>query len=272
MDEALRPVDPKKGIDSSRSDSTRRFSDRVENYVKYRPGYPWEVLAHLRDVAGLTPESTVADIGSGTGISSRPFLEHGCVVFGIEPNPPMRQAAETLLSGFAKFHSVDGTAEFTTLPGGSVDLVAAGQAFHWFKPLAAKAEFRRVLRPNGKVALMWNCRKTTSTLFLQAYEQLLLDFATDYQAVRHENIDSRALTEFFGDGNYSLATFANQQSFDFPGLCGRLLSSSYAPVPGQPRHDPMMRALRDLFERYNREGRVSLDYDTQVYVGGIGAN
>jgi SAM-dependent methyltransferase len=272
MDETSQDPHVSKSIGRGRSDSTRRFSDRVENYVKYRPGYPLEALGHLRDVAGLTSESAVADVGSGTGISARLFLDHGCVVFGIEPNREMRQAADQMLKGIAKFHSIDGTAEATTLPDRSVDLVAAGQAFHWFNPAATQAEFRRILRPGGKVALMWNCRKTTGTPFLQAYEQLLLEFATDYQTVRHENVDAQALSSFFCTGNYLAATFANHQSFDFEGLRGRLLSSSYAPTPGQAMHDPMMGALRALFDRYSGGGRVSFDYDTQVFVGGIPAN
>jgi SAM-dependent methyltransferase len=268
MDEISQPAKAK-SIDASRSDPTRRFSDRVDNYVKYRPGYPPEVLSHLRGVAGLTPASTVADVGSGTGISSRLFLDYGCAVFGIEPNREMRQAAERLLNGFPKFHSIVGTAESTTLPNQSMDLVAAGQAFHWFDRARAKAEFRRVLRPGGKVALMWNCRKTTGLPFLEAYERLLLEFGTDYQSVRHENIDADALSSFYGHGNYAIANFANHQSFDLEGLRGRLLSSSYAPGPGHPNHDPMMRALTALFERSHAGGRVPVDYDTQVYVGDI---
>lgn len=271
MDEMLQSANVPQSIDGGRSDSTRRFSDRVDNYVKYRPGYPPEVLGHLRNMAGLTPDSTVADVGSGTGISARLFLNHGCTVFGVEPNREMRQAADRLLSGFPGFHSIDGTAEATTLPNHSMDMVAAGQAFHWFDPARAKAEFRRILRPGGKVALMWNCRKTTGSPFLEAFERLLLEFGTDYQNVRHENINAAAFSAFYENGNYSIATFANHQSFDLQGLRGRLLSSSFAPVPGHPNHDPMMRKLIGLFERFEAGGRVGVDYDTQVYVGGIRA-
>ncbi len=271
MDEISQPANALKGIRPDRSDSTRRFSDRVDHYVRYRPGYPPQVLGLLRDVAGLTPRSVVADVGSGTGISARLFLDHGCTVFGIEPNPEMRQAADRLLKGFARFHSIDATAESTTLPDHLVDLVAAGQAFHWFDPPRARVEFRRILRPGGQVALMWNNRKRPGTPFLQGYEQLLLEFGTDYQKVRHENINAQALSAFYGHGNYSAATVANHQSLDLDGVRGRLLSSSYAPAPGQPKHDSMMRALDGLFERFETDGRVSFDYDTQVYVGAIAA-
>jgi SAM-dependent methyltransferase len=251
-------------------DPTRRFSDRVENYVKYRPGYPPQVLAWLGATAGLTPHSILADVGSGTGISSRLFLDHGCTVFGIEPNREMRQAGERLLAGHSRFRSVDATAEATTLPDRSVDLVTAGQAFHWFEPGRARTEFSRILKPGGKVALLWNRRKTRGEPFLEAYEQLLLEFSADYQQIRHENIDAAALAAFFGPQGYAEATFANRQSFDFPGLRGRLLSSSYAPAPGAPRHNDMMLALLDLFERFNAGGRVSFEYDTQAFAGTVG--
>jgi SAM-dependent methyltransferase len=248
MDEMSPAAKASKNIVAGRSDPTRRFSDRVDNYVKYRPGYPPQVLGHLHDVAGLTPASAVADVGSGTGISARPFLDYGCTVYGIEPNREMRQAADRLLQGFPMFHSIDGAAESTTLPSESVDLVTAGQAFHWFDPARASTEFRRVLRPGGKVALMWNCRKTIGTPFLEAYERLLLEFGIDYQKVRHEKIDAEALSTFYG--RYSMAKFANHQLFDLEGLRGRLLSSSYAPGPGHQNHDPMMRKLDGLFERF----------------------
>lgn len=269
MNEMSKPSNASGSIDAGRSDSTRRFSDRVEHYVKYRPGYPPEVLGLLRDLAGFTPQSMVADVGSGTGISAKLFLDHGCTVFGIEPNREMRQAGERLLKDYPKFHSIDATAEATTLPGHAVDLVAAGQAFHWFDPARARAEFRRVLRPGGKVALMWNNRKRPGTPFLQAYEHLLMEYGTDYQRGRHENIDAQALSLFYGHGNYAEATFSNTQSFDLDGLRGRLLSSSYAPGPGHATHDPMMRELAVLFDRFQADGRVSFDYDTKVYVGGI---
>lgn len=248
-------------------DPTARFSDRVENYVKYRPGYPPAVLSFLAEAAGLTPASIVADVGSGTGISSKLLLDHGNAVFGVEPNREMRAAAERLLSACANFRSIDGTAEATTLPAGSIDLVVAGQAFHWFDPAAAGAEFRRILRPGGRVALMWNCRLTNDTPFLEAYERLLLEYATDYADVRHENAEDEAVGPFFGPGGFREANFPNRQSFDFDGLHGRLLSSSYAPPPGHPRHEPMMKALRDLYDRFQSAGRVEFLYRTNVYVG-----
>jgi SAM-dependent methyltransferase len=247
-----------------------RFSDRVENYIRYRPGYPQEVIALLRAEAGLTAQSVVADIGSGTGISAELLLREGCTVHAVEPNRDMREAAERLLAAYPGFRSVDGRAQETTLAEGSVDLVAAAQAFHWFDTAETRAEFARILRPGGWVVLMWNERLTDTTPFLRGYEELLLRHATDYAAVRHENIDAAALARFFG-GPFATDTFPNFQEFDFAGLAGRLLSSSYAPAPGHPRHDAMMQELRTLFEACAENGKVRFDYRTSVHTGRLSA-
>ncbi len=248
-------------------DPTRRFSDRVENYVRYRPGYPAAVVEMLRTEAGLSPSWVVADIGSGTGISTELFLRNGNTVFAVEPNAEMRAAAEARLGHRSRFHSTVGTAEATTLAAQSVDLVIAGQAFHWFDRGRARAEFQRILRPAGWVALFWNVRRTDSTPFLRAYEELLLTYGTDYAQVRHENVTPEVLQEFFGAGSYRTAVFPNAQSFDLEGLKGRLLSSSYAPAPAHPRHAPMLAELERTFREYEEEGMVTFEYDTEMYYG-----
>jgi SAM-dependent methyltransferase len=249
-------------------DAKRRFSGRVENYVKYRPGYPPAVLDNLRESVGLTPQWVVADVGSGTGISSELFLKHGNEVYGVEPNAEMRRAAERLLAGYPRFHSIDGSAEHTTLADQSVDLVAAGQAFHWFDPAAARREFGRILRPGRPVVLMWNTRHVGGTPFLETYERLLLEYGTDYQKVRHEGVTDERLREFFGRPPQA-SSFPNRQQFDYAGIEGRLLSSSYAPAPGRPGHTDMLRELRRIFDAFNSDGRVTILYDTQVYVGAM---
>lgn len=179
------------------SNTVERFSNRVENYVKYRPGYPLEVLQAFRDEMNLTEDSVIADIGSGTGISAKVFLENGNTVFGIEPNAAMRDAAETFLKGFSKFNSVDGTAENTTLNDDSVDFVTAAQAFHWFDPAKTRAEFSRIVRAKGYVVLIWNERLLDANDFLRNYEKLLINYGSDYEKVRHDNIDPHKLKEFF---------------------------------------------------------------------------
>lgn len=244
----------------------QRFSDRVENYVRYRPRYPQEITALLQRESGLTPRSVVADIGSGTGISAELFLRAGCTVHAVEPNREMREAAERLLNHHGGFHSVNGSAQSTTLPDHSVDFVVAAQAFHWFNTPETRAEFTRILKPGGHVVLIWNERKLDATPFLRAYERLLLTFATDYTKIRHENIDTGELGRFFMCP-YATHTFANAQHFDFEGLKGRLLSSSYAPAEGQSHHDEMIVELRHIFDEHHVSGHACLEYDTRVHVG-----
>jgi SAM-dependent methyltransferase len=250
-------------------DPTRRFSDRVADYVRYRPGYPDEIVATLEREAGLPPRAVVADLGSGTGISSELFLRHGHEVFAVEPNAEMRGAAESWLGSRPGFHSVAGTAECTTLPDGWADLVTAGQAFHWFDCEGARREVTRVLRgAESYVALFWNSRRPDATPFLAAYEQLLIDHATDYREINHQNVGPERLRAFFG-GEYESRVFPTEQAFDFAALTGRLLSSSYAPAPGTPGHEPMLERLRRIFDDHQEGGRVSFLYDTELFFGRV---
>ena len=243
----------------------QRFSNRVENYVRYRPGYPPEILDLLQEQVGLAAGSVVADVGSGTGISSEWLLKGGAVVFGVEPNREMGQAAERLLVGYPGFHSVDGKASATTLARESMDFIVAAQAFHWFGTQETRAEFSRILRPGGHIVLMWNERKLAATPFLREYEALLQHFGTDYAAVRHELVNADVSGRFF-IGDHATHTFQNRQQLDFESLKGRLLSSSYAPAEGHPRHEPMVTELRRIFDRHQSNGQVVLQYDTQVHL------
>lgn len=248
-------------------DPTQRFTTRVENYVKYRPGYPKAILALLRRQCGLTPASVVADIGSGTGLSARLFLANGNRVYGVEPNREMREAGEKYLAAYPRFVSVAAPAEATTLEDASMEFVVAGQAFHWFNPEKARAEFARILKPAGWVVLMWNERRVTDTLFLRNYERLLKTYSPDYAEVDHRRIDAAALGAFFGRSGYQVARFRNEQRFDFDGVRGRLLSSSYAPEVDHPNHALMLAELRRIFDAYNRGGFVTFAYDANVYYG-----
>jgi SAM-dependent methyltransferase len=248
------------------SNATSRFSDRVEHYVRYRPGYPAEVLTALQQECGLNSRHVVADVASGTGIWTRMLLENGNPVFGIEPNPEMRAAGQQLLAKFPQFTSAAGTAEATTLTDASIDFVTAAQAAHWFDRVRARREFARILKPGGWLVLLWNERCTDTTAFLRDYEQLLLTYGTDYAEVRHERTTG-AVNEFFDPDPYEERAFAMRQEFDSAGLQGRLLSSSYAPGPGHPKHEPMLAQLRRIFDTHASNGRVSFDYTTRVYFG-----
>lgn len=244
--------------------TVERFSNRADNYVKHRPGYPPEVLRLFKDEMGLTTESLVADVGSGTGISTRMFLENGNGVFGVEPNDAMRAAAEKYLEDIPAFRSIKGTAENTGLETGSVDFVVSAQAFHWFDQQAARKEFARILRPGGYAVLIWNQRQVDTTAFLVEYEQFLLLYANDYSQVRHENINEETLRTFFGKP-FSQKSFKNFQIFDFEGLKGRVLSSSYMPVESDERFTGMINELRSLFAKYAENGKIEVFYDTKVY-------
>ena len=244
--------------------SVERFSDRVANYVKYRPGYPSEILAFFKSELRLTDGSVIADIGAGTGLSSLPFLENGNLVYGVEPNAAMREAAIEFLAGFQNFQSIDGTSANTNLEDNSVDFVIAAQAFHWFEPESTRTEFKRVLKSGGYVCLIWNERQLDTNEFLREYEQLLLKHANDYGNVRHENIQEGQLEGFFLQP-FERETFANHQIFDFAGLRGRLLSSSYMPNEGDAKFEPMIKDLSDLFAKHERGGKITILYDTNVF-------
>lgn len=250
-------------------DSTRRFSSRVGNYVRYRPAYPSAVLDLLAKDCGLTNASVIADIASGTGIFTRMLLERGNHVVGVEPNSDMRQAGEEFLRSYPGFTSVAGTAEATTLEDHSVDLITAAQAAHWFDREKARREFIRIGRPGAWTVLLWNERRTGSTPFLLAYEQLLIEYGTDYQDVRSERTTQQIET-FFSPSHFQVRTFEYLQAFDYPALEGRLLSSSYTPQESDAGYTPMLRELRRIFDAYQVNDRVTFEYDTQVYYGQLG--
>jgi SAM-dependent methyltransferase len=248
--------------------ATTRFSNRVEDYVKYRPHYPAEAIDHIVNELALHPGSMVADLGSGTGISARPLLEWDIIVYGVEPNEEMRDAQEKYLGQYLLFRSVNGTSESTTLAPASIDHAIAAQAFHWFDPEATRAELSRILRPNGKLALLWNERQTATTDFLREYEALLHQFSTDYELVDHRNINEAKLDAFFQYG-YSSANFSNIQRVDYDGLLGRLRSSSYVPAKGETRFDEMVSTLESLYAKHQKSGYVDLLYDCKVFIGRI---
>jgi ubiquinone/menaquinone biosynthesis C-methylase UbiE len=249
------------------SDSKKRFSNRVENYIKYRPEYPKEIINFLAEKINLTSSWIIADIGSGTGILTKLFLENKNTVFGVEPNDEMRKAGDLLLKDYSSFKSINGSSENTTLESNSVKLITAGQAFHWFKIGKSKKEFNRILKKDGYVLLIWNSRKHNASPFLKDYENLLVNYSIDYQRVDHKNINDEVLNKFFKE--YELKVFSNYQTFDLEGLKGRLLSSSYAPMPDHPNFKPMVNELEKIFHQNKIDGKIKFMYDTELYYGRI---
>lgn len=252
----------------SRSDSTERFSSRVADYVRYRPDYPPALLDWLHQDIGVPTETLVADIGAGTGISTRLFLAAGHPVIAVEPNAAMREAAEQLLApDYLRLKVADGTAEATGLADNSVGLVAAAQAFHWFDTTAVRLEWARILQPEGMALVFWNSRLLDASPFLIGYEQLLLEFGTDYTEVAERYQDDDTMRAWFGEGLRGMARLPNVQRMDYDGLRGRLLSSSYAPQPGHPRHAAMLDALQQLFDAHAVDGQIAFEYQTRAFVG-----
>jgi len=246
-------------------DPTRRFSDRVEHYLKYRPTYPSEIIALLERECGLTAESVIADMGSGTGLLTELFLKHGNPVVGVEPNQEMRSAGEQALANDANFTSIDATAEATTLPEHSVDLVVVGQAFHWFNRERARDEFVRILKPAGWLMLVWNGFRIECKAVAD-YQQVFQRYGTDYQEAIREITDEE-IQAFYAPGKCRRETFYNEQVFDFEGLKGRLLSMSYAPSPDHRDYEPMLQSLREVFDSNQKDNQVVIEYDTAVYYG-----
>ena len=249
-------------------DATLRFSRRVNDYIKYRPGYPDELERALRRRVGYDADSVIADVGSGTGISTQFFLDRGNWVYAIEPNQDMRLAAEAWLGGYAKFRSVAARAEATTLDDCSVDLVVAAQSFHWFDRDAARQEFKRILRPGAYVALLWNERKLDTSPFLRDYENLLLRYSDDYASVAARYVAAEAAMEHFFDHQlWGMDEFPHYQRFDLDGFIGRALSSSYVPLPEHPNHAALITALKALFGKHEQGGSVCFEYATRLFWG-----
>ena len=253
------------------ADAKDRFSSRVADYIRYRPGYPSPLIELMRTSCGLRPEHVAADIGSGTGFLAMLFLSNGNKVFGVEPNEEMRLAGAEYLSEYKRFSSVNGSAEATTLPDAGVDFIAAAQAFHWFEPMATRREFLRILKPRGWVAVIWNDRRISETAFGRAYEDLLVRYGTDYTKVKDAYPETQDMEKFFGKGHFQRHELPNFQEFDFDGLAGRLRSSSYAPKEGHANYAPMMAALRQLFDASQEDNRVRMNYTTQIYLGQLDA-
>ena len=249
------------------ADAKHRFSNRVADYVRYRPGYPPAVLDLLRAECGLRPGHVIADIGSGTGLLSELFLKNGNRVYGVEPNEAMRRAGEEYLASYDGFSSIEGSAESTTLADSSIDFVSAGQAFHWFEPSAARSEFMRILKSAGWVVIAWNDRRMEEKRLTREYEELLERFGIDYKRVKDSYPEAHHIRSFFGGDHFQSRDLPNEQALDWDGLRGRLRSSSFAPTEDHPNYAPMMAELDRIFRAHQRDGFVRMEYFTRIYFG-----
>src|ERR1700674_4562961 len=178
------------------ADSKQRFSNRVADYVRYRPGYPSAVREILRTECGLKSGQVIADIGSGTGFLSELFLKNGNRVYGTEPNKEKREAGEEYFAPYEGISSIEGPAEAPTLPDSSVDFITAGQSFHWFEPDSARREFARILKPSGWMVIAWNDRRMEEAPFTRAYENILVRFGIDYKNVKDSYPEAERIRGF----------------------------------------------------------------------------
>jgi len=243
------------------ADPKKRFSDRVENYSLYRPGYPAEALQYIFEYTKINAKS----IGAGTGIFTNLLLKSDSSVVAVEPNESMRAAADEVLHGNSNYSSIAGSAEATGLSDQSVDLITAAQAFHWFNLAEAKIEFNRILKPHGNTVLIWNRRNEGNSDFMQQYAALLESRLPEYNKVNHANATDERIGDFLGAGMQK-AEFPSYQRFDLAGVKGRLLSSSYCPAAGTAGHDEIMAELEKLYGQHAGESGVQFDYSTQVYL------
>ena len=238
-----------------------RFSSRAEDYAKYRPSYPTQAINTI--LAGLPPlsELVAADIGAGTGISSHLIAEREVSVIAVEPNAEMRQAIQE----HGKIRVCYGTAEDTSLPDASVDLVTCFQAFHWFNPELALIEFHRILKHKGRLALVWNNRDQTDEL-INEYTNLVRAIAENHPAEsRMESVKPLFKSQLFT--NIHESNFIYQQELDLNGFIGRAMSVSYLPREGE-KHEQLVTGLKNIYHRYsNEKGLIYMSYRTSVYLG-----
>jgi len=253
-------------------DAKQRFSNRVADYVRYRPGYPSALIDLLRTECGLRPGHVIADIGSGTGLLSELFVKNGNRVYGVEPNKEMREAGAEYLASYDGFSSIEGSAESTTLGDSSIDFVTAGQAFHWFDPQAARREFLRILKPKGWVVIAWNDRRMEEAPLTREYEGLLELFGIDYKRVKDAYPERKDISSFFAGGEFFTRDLPNNQTLDWESFRGRLRSSSFAPTEGHPNYAPMMADLERIFHAHQQDGSVRMEYFTRVYFGQLRAD
>ncbi|MGB2636109.1 MAG: class I SAM-dependent methyltransferase [Candidatus Acidiferrum sp.] len=252
------------------ADAKQRFSNRVMDYARYRPGYPPALIDLLAKECGLRGNNVIADVASGTGLLTKLFLDHGNRVYGIEPNADMRAGGEEFLRGYPDFTSINGSAEATTLPDSSVDFVTVGQAFHWFDVAAAQREFCRILKPGGWAVVVWQDRRMDETPFARDYESVLVRFGIDYKSVKDNYPEIEKMRNFFDAGTFQTYDLPNHQDFDWEGLRGRLRSSSYAPTETHANYAPMIVELRRIFDTYQQNGTVRMEYFARVYFGKLG--
>lgn len=249
-------------------DTYSHYSRTVEYYSRYRPRYPETLVPWLTAECGLAPGQVIADIGSGTGQMTERFLQRGHLVYAVEPNPDMRRVAEEELAAYPQLTSLGTTAEATAIPDHCVDLITVGNAFHWFDHARTREEFVRILKPGGWVVLAWNLERIGSPFgaAFEAFWQKHIDPKAHFTRARERELPGY-IAQFFGEGGFNYHSMDNYQICDFEALLGVTLSTLKAPKSDDPRFGPMVEDLQAIFEQYQQNGAVTLEYDTALMCG-----
>lgn len=247
-----------------------KFNGMGKVYSKYRPSYPLNFVDYLFTDVGMSQSSIIADVGSGTGILTRQLLEKGSNVYGIEPNADMRVIAETNLNNFPGFTSVSGSAENTTIDDNSVDYITVAQAFHWFDREKFKKECQRILKPEGKVILVWNTRDNENELVIENYE-VNRKYCPNFKGFSdgmYGKTNNDDFSDFF-NGEYETKVFLNNLIFDMDGFIGRNLSASYALKSNDAQYNDYVNELKKIYEKYSNNGQLIMPNLTRSYVGNV---
>lgn len=245
-----------------------RYSCKIEDYAKYRPDFPSEIIDFLYASGDISNSSVIADIGSGTGRFTRLLLEKGNLVYGVERNNEMRAKAEELLSKYTKFISISGSAEETSLNSKSVDLITVAQAFHWFDKEKCLLEFKRIIKNNGKVFIVWDD-------FVGDYNDFSIEqgkVISQFRVVESEN-KGRKLTraeminKFFKNNKFRTMAFTHELYEGFDEFKGGILSASFTPKPGEENYEPFINKLQEVFDKYQQNGKVCTAFSSECYFG-----
>ncbi len=257
-------------IDPGTPDPTARFAPHADAYARGRPGYPAALVPMLRSI-GIGAGTVVADLGAGTGQSCEVLLATGARVIAVEPNAPMRAHAASRFAHEPRFSVVAGRAEETTLADASIDHAAAMQALHWFELDEVRAELRRILRPGGRVVLVWNTRAPVTPL-MRELEAMIRRFAPTYDQLGHVGAAREArVNAFFSDSGTSGCTheqIAHVHAVDRAGFFDLLGSVSYLPARGSDGHAALAAAADELLAAHP-EQPIAIHYVTDVYVGNV---
>jgi len=248
-----------------------KFNGMGKTYAKFRPTYPQAFIEYLCTDVGVTKNSVIADIGSGTGILTKQLLELGNRVIAVEPNEDMRVVAESDLCGYENFTSVNSSAENTTLDSQSVDSITVAQAFHWFDRELFKAECRRILKPNGKVILVWNSR-IFGTEIVEDGDKINKKYCPNFKGfdggMRGTEDENNRFEDFFAR-RYEVKIFENNMTFNLDGFIGRNRSASYSLKESDKNYPAYIAELTECFNRHAVDGKLVMPNDTRSYVGAV---